>query len=438
MRTGIHVFRKDLRVSDNLALIELAGKVDSVVGLFIFDSIQFQAKHHSENAAQFISECVLDLNRQCGGNLVIAHGEPAKVLKQMIRLVNPVCVSFNADFTPYALERDALLASVCKDIEVIINYDDQTLAPMVSLLKSDGSPFVVFGPFFRSLTAIKINKPRRLTPKWLKPRYPNHAPRMGKSKWKGGRAEALKHFKNFASEDRLNTETSRLSAYLNQGCVSVREVHHRISDSRSIAWRDFFLCMYRFHPKGNSYTEFIDERYNRINWPRVNKSDWGRLWSFNTGFLMIDASMRELVETGFLNNRARLLLATFWIKYLQINPFDSKYGSQIWWSRLLVDCSASQNKLNHQWMLGDLDLSGRRFAMKGTPALAGRMIRIDNGMIRKYDPDFSYIQKWIPEFANLSARECRAKAKKVESMYNWTKRYLEYTRLLSDEPRKPA
>ena len=119
-----------------------------------------------------------------------------------------------------------------------------------------------------------------------------------------------------------------------------------------------------------------------------------------TGFLIIDATMRELQETGYLGNRVRLILGTFWIKYLLIDPFHKEYGSQTGFSRFLVDCNTSQNKLNHQWLL-ELDLNGRRFAKRGCNSLSGRMMRVDNEIIKKFDNNCNYIKKWLPELKDI-------------------------------------
>lgn len=167
----------------------------------------------------------------------------------------------------------------------------------------------------------------------------------------------------------------------------------------------------------------------------MKKNEWNRFLGCKTGFLLVDASMKELLTTGFINNRARLILCTFWTKYLLINPFDKKYGSQVWFSKLLVDCSSALNKLNNQWILGDVDISGRRFAMKGAHPLTGRMIRIDNDMIKRYDPEFKYIKRWIPEYQELDIRECRKNMKQTKSIFHWKDRYIIYTKLFTSIPK---
>ena len=453
MKTGIHIFRKDLRIYDNLALYKLSKSVDRVIGVFVYDQKQIKRTssnktYFSEHAAQFIIDSVNDLNEQCNHRLVIRYGSPALVIKELIESVNPSHISFNLDFTPYALKRDAELMKICdsKGVELIKNDSDQSLVPMNDMIKKDGMPFMVYGSFFKNLSTKTVPKP--VSPKcvWYKPlsiKIDSIILNTKKSVvWIGGRKEGLRKLQsnlNVGATDKVAEETSRLSAYLNHGCLSIRETYWELKNRskklepiRSIAWRDFFLCIYRFHPRGNSYTQHIDERYDKLKYPKVSQREWNRFMNCKTGFLLVDAAMKELLTTGYTNNISRLILATFWIKYLMINPLDPEYGSQVWFSRLLVDCNASQNKLNHQWVVGDLDLSGRRFAMKGTHPLTGRSMRIDNELVKKYDPQFEFIKKWLPEFSDKSIKECKTELKKIEPMFDWKDRYKKYASLYTN------
>ena len=456
-KVGIHYFRKDLRTSDNLALNELAKQVDQVIGVFIYDQKQIKSAssnkpHYSIHSAQFIVDSVNDLNDQCNNKLIIAYGHPSRVIESLLKSIKPATLSFNSDFTPYSIKRDEDIIKVCEKngVQVIANEDDQALASMKTLVKNDTTPYMVFGTFYKNLVKQKIPSPTTARVNWFKPRV-----QLDSLEWKpasvvlkGGRTEGLKILKHkitTGSADLLITKTSHMSAYLNQGCISIREVYQVFHKAgaheaiRSISWRDFFLCIYRFSPTGNRYDKFIDSRYDKIKWPTVKQSDWKRFIRCDTGFLLIDAIMTELLQTGFINNRARLLLATFWIKYLLISPFDQEYGSQVGFSRLLVDCSACQNKLNHQWVVGDLDLSGRRFKMANTHPLTGRMIQIGNEVIKKYDPNYEYISKWLPQFQGKTLKECKAMMKQTKPMYEWRERYGEYSKLfISIERTKQA
>ena len=160
---GIHIFRKDLRIVDNLALNELSKKVDTIIPIFILDPKQIKKNSANKNyfsprAARFILDCLIELNTLCSNNLCILQGVPSAVLPAFLKQVNPKCVSFNADYTEYALARDNQIVSMCDKlgIECVINYDDQSLVPMDNLIKKDSTPYMVFGAFYKNAIKYKL------------------------------------------------------------------------------------------------------------------------------------------------------------------------------------------------------------------------------------------------------------------------------------------
>ncbi len=448
MRIGIHVFRKDLRVVDNYALNQLSQVVDKVIGVFIFDSKQFfvtpsNKAYYSPRAAQFILDSVHDLNQQCDEKLLMLSGDPIVCIESLLKIIQPQTLSFNADFTAYALKRDKEIVSLCDrfNVECIINEDDQSILPLCNITKQDSSAYMVFGPFYKLCAKQKPQQIMKRKVTWTKAKHFKnaHINSIENNFLTGGRKEALKRLnklQNLPSSDNISNETSHLSPYLNCGCISVREVYWSFKTKqfdedaiRSLTWRDFFLSIFKNQPYANSYTRHIDDRYDKVDWPSVNKHEWNKFIKSETGFVLIDAIMKELQQTGYINNRCRLILGVFWIRYMLISPLNKQYGSQVWFSKLLIDCSASQNKLNHQWLIGDLDLSGRRFAQKGSSALTGRMMRIDNDMIKKFDPEYKYIKRWMTEYAELSVKECKAYTKTIQTMFDWKQRYQQYAKL---------
>lgn len=197
--------------------------------------------------------------------------------------------------------------------------------------------------------------------------------------------------------DRLDY-TTNLSGYLNIGCISIREAYHMIIKKlgrkndliKQLYWRDFYLQVVRYLDDGNKY-EHMDKRYKKIKW--VNSVElWNKLINSQTGFLLIDAAMNELKNTGFMHNRARLIVGTFWTKYLLINIFHPIYGSQVGFSKYLLDAiGSSQNKMNNQWIT-EFDYPGKKFSPKNAP-IAGRPMNPSNKMITKWDPECIYMLK---------------------------------------------
>lgn len=450
MKIGIHIFRKDLRLDDNLALLELSKNVDKIILLFILDPYQISDKdnefHRSHPAIQFMKESLLDLNIISGNKLIILNKYPDKAIKHIINSVKVDYLSFNSDFTKYSIERDNDIKKNCKDNNIIVieNDHDQTLTNMENLVKKDGKCYTIFGAFYKNSLKHKVNKPIKFNEfdKLYKPStIKSHKliienPR--ELSQKGGRIHCLdilkpSLMKKFENRDNLK-ESSGISASLNFGCVSVREIYNKYKNNeeftKQIAWRDYYTSITRYHPDGNKY-KFLDDRYNKLNWRKISdkgaKEEWNIFMDCKTGFLMIDASMKELLSTSFMNNKLRLLWCSFVIKYLQFYPFDKSYGAHSLFSRLLIDCSFSQNKLNHDWIISTLDMGGRRFSKKGYNSLSGRVIKIDNSIIKKYQ-GFNYIRKWLPHLKDLSDKELS----KYPTIFDADKRYNDWCDLFKN------
>ena len=200
----------------------------------------------------------------------------------------------------------------------------------------------------------------------------------------------------------------KLSASLNMGIMSIRECYYKIKKSksrdkkrllRSLYWRDFYVVFFynllllgELTPK-TLYSKFINSRFEKIHW-KMKKSEFKALYECKTGFLNVDASMKELVTTGFTNNRNRMILAIFWNKYLQINPFDLKYGAQTHFSKHLVDAIGFTQNLGNQHFMIDTDYGGYRFGR----GISGRPFNIEK------IEDIEHIKYWIPELKNADIK----------------------------------
>ena len=477
-KLGIFIFRKDLRLSDNLALIKLTKECNNIIPIFIFDDYQINITktnkyYRSNNAIQFMCESLIDLNKQLDNKLMMFKGNPINILERIINILklkyNNIYVGFNLDFSKYSLKRDQEIELLLQknNVNIITSDNDQSLLPLDKLIKKDGNAYMVYGAFYKNALLSKVNNPIRNS-------YKNYIKCIQLKEYiitkedfqdfyienkylaqRGGRALGLKTMYNTKvykeyniKRDLLDFKTYNISAYINFGCISIREFYHIIKSNieltKQLYWRDFYLCILRLVPNANSYSLMLDTRYNKVKWNNITSTSneykyWNLLIKSQTGYLIIDAGMKELIKTGYIGNRIRLILATFWIKYLLINPLHPKYGSQVGFSKYLVDCSTSQNKLNHQWFT-DLDLPGRRYAKKGCNSLTGRMMRIDNEIIKKFDPECKYIKKWLPELINVPNKDLykwndiiQKKYKlHVSPIFNWEERYLEYCKLFKN------
>jgi deoxyribodipyrimidine photo-lyase len=144
----LHWFRRDLRLSDNQALKAASESGAPVIPIFIFNPAILQGKNASPPRTQFMLKALQSLDaslRQHGTQLLIRHGDPLEVLPRLIKETGAAGLYFNRDFTPYALKRDAAIA---KKLSIpTYAHDDVVLVAPGELLKSDGTPFVVFTPF---------------------------------------------------------------------------------------------------------------------------------------------------------------------------------------------------------------------------------------------------------------------------------------------------
>jgi deoxyribodipyrimidine photo-lyase len=454
MKTGIFIFRRDLRLIDNLALLELDNNVDKIIPVFILDTNQVvknksNENYFSNNVVQFMCESLLDLNKQLNNKLNIFYGSYELIIKEIINELNPQIISFNNDFSIYAIKRDEYIINQSKNnnIDIITNKDDLTLNDIDKIVENKGSAFKQYGAFYKISLKNDINKPSnkkinkfiKITNTKIKYLYDIDKLKdlyiFNKSlAQNGGRSIALdklnniKIFKDYNDKrDLLNYHTTNLSAYLNFGCLSCREVYWKITQDigasslilKQLFWRDYFLQAFKYLKNAKEYDRHmnLDRDYDRdIKW-KNNKEDWKVLIESKTGFLIVDACMNEMKTTGFMHNRGRMIVGMFWTKYLLINPFDLKYGSQTGFSSMLVDAVGStQNKMNHHWIT-EFDYPGKKFSSKGKP-LSGRPMKISNDQIKIFDPDCLYIKKWLPHLKDIPNKDLYKWSKIEKEKYN--------------------
>ena len=448
MTVGIFIFRRDFTIYDNLALNDLFKIVDKVIPIFIYDPFQIKPtkenkKYRSESSIQFMVESLQDLDLQLkgkGSKLYIYYGKPWIIIDNLLKNnKDVVAVGYNGDFTKYSNIRDKKINSVCNkyDIEIIVNNNFLTLHPIDSVLKNNEEPYLVFGAYYRNKVK-KVENPHTSLKRFVGNSY-NTGVKSVKIEFankfykynqnlirKGGRKNALKILKSIkkyklynTNRDLVSYQTTRLSGYLKFGCVTIREVYHSIKKSLSsrndllkqLYWRTYYFILEKYYFGKYQYGH-INKKWNKIRWInslRENKA----LWSGNSGFPIIDASVRELINTGYMNNRGRLMVANFAIKILITNPFKGEYGGQNIFSKLLYDNCGANNYGNWLWSLGDLDFGGKRFGKAGT--FGGRVFK-DIIKFKKFDPKLEYIRLWIPELDQVPDQD----------IFNWNTRYIEY------------
>jgi deoxyribodipyrimidine photo-lyase len=428
VRTAIWWIRRDLRLADNQALAAALSYADRLVPTFVLDPELLDSPYVGDKRVAFLVGGLrqLDADLQArGSRLVIRRGEPLSQLRALLGQTGATGIFAEEDFSPYALRRDAGVAEALP----LHLTGGVAVHPAGVVLKADGTPYTVFAPFSRAWRALPPPTQRDLlvTPVNL-PAVPDvpglpipNSPSLPASvPFPPGEAEAWHRLIGFLDSDdppvyryaegrnRLDQDgTSRLSPYLRFGMLSARQTvvsarsaieaapnpQARLSAEtwlNELIWREFFLhILYHFpQVRGSSFRP----EYECIAW----ENDLGAFAAWcegRTGYPVVDAAMRQLVETGWMHNRARMIVASFLVKDLLI---DWRWGERFFMQHL-VDGDPAANNGGWQWTAG-------------TGTDAAPYFRIFNPVLqgKRHDPDGLFVRRWLPELAHAPDRYLHA------------------------------
>ena len=402
MSLTIFWFRRDLRLNDNKAFFKALKSSVKVLPLFIFDEDILDPLPRNDHRVEFIFKTLSGMDqvlREQGSGILVKKGKPFEVFKDLLNEYEIDAVYSNADHEPYGMERDekvrALLAS--HGIGFFQELDHLVLGAN-DVLKSDGTPYIVFTPYSRRWKEVLENRHTAEYPSetLLKNFYQDKIQPMPALKELGFEPSGMEMPVAVIDEELIRRyhETrnfpaingvSRLSAHLRFGTISIRKLV-KLAQSlnetflNELIWREFYAMILQHFPKVER--ESFRPEYDRIEW-RNNEQEF-ELWKQGkTGFPMVDGGMRQLATTGYMHNRLRMVTASFLTKHLLI---DWRWG-EAWFAEKLFDFELSSNNGGWQWSAG-------------TGTDAAPYFRIFNPMEqqKKFDPDKEFIKKWIPEF----------------------------------------
>ncbi|MFN8410790.1 MAG: deoxyribodipyrimidine photo-lyase [Anaerolineales bacterium] len=414
--TSIWWIRRDLRLTDNPTL-HSALKAGDVIPVFIIDPA-FSSSSPRRQSFLYEGLSALDKDlRARGSYLVVRKGKPVDVLRKLFDETKADVIFAEEDFTPYARERDSLIHKILP-LQLI---NGQTVHHPKAVLKADGRPYTVFTPYSKvwktQLSKIKLlPAPEKIdTPVGIKseaiPEFQTNP------LFPAGEQEALVRLEEFLhkkiysyADDRNRMDmdgTSSLSPYLRFGMLGLRQAvsaaKQAMSEGRSaeakrnaeiwlneLIWREFYIQIL-FHFPHVSKGAFNTSLAN-IPW-RNHPSEFDAWKEGRTGMPIVDAAMRQLKSTGWMHNRARMIVASFLVKDLLI---DWRWG-EAWFMENLLDGDPAANNGGWQWTAG-------------TGTDAAPYFRIFNPVLQsaKFDPNGDYIRKWVPELSELSAKEIHA------------------------------
>jgi len=415
-------FRLDLRLADNPALRAAAETDLPIVPVFIWSPEEDDPPPGAASRwwlHQSLSRLDESL-RAKGLRLIIRHGPVAATLLSLAKEAAAGEVFCARIYEPSALAREAALAAQLQSHGIALHSCNSSLLfDPGSVRTTAGGMFHIFTPFWRACWNQhgSLRNPEQ-PPKKL--RAPAHWPQSLaisdlqlepkidwaggiRAAWSPGEEGARARLRTFAKEsvshydkdrDRMDHDgTSRLSPHLHFGETSPTQIWHALADKpgaepylRQLVWREFSYHLLIERP--DIITQPFYPQFR--NFPWRNNMRWLKAWQRGqTGYPVVDAAMRQLWTTGWMHNRARLIVASFLVKHLLI-PWQK---GAAWFLDTLVDADLANNTMGWQWTAG-CGVDAAPYFRVFNPVLQGG----------KFDPDGEYVRRWVPELGKLPSK----------------------------------
>lgn len=413
-------FRNDLRLHDNPALVAACKRGAPVIPVFIW-SLAEEGDWPPGSANrwwlhQSLGRLAESLEKK-GSRLILRCGEIVAELEAIIRATGARAVHWNRRYEPAAVAVEAKVHKVLQDHGILAeSFNGGLLFEPSQVRTRADKPFQVFTAFWKACLALpepgrpekaplRLNPPGRW-PRGVSLKSLELEPKIDwaaglRAAWQPGENDAVKQLRRFlgaieryaTGRDRPDhDDTSRLSPYLHFGEISPRLIWQEVRKAaggtadaflRELIWREFAHHLLFHFPRTTNAP--LREEFAAFPWQtdaRALKA-WQR---GRTGYPLVDAGMRQLWTTGWMHNRVRMVVASFLVKHLLI-PWQE--GAKWFWDTL-VDADLANNTLGWQWTAG-------------CGADAAPYFRIFNPVLqgKKFDPDGSYVRRWLPELAGM-------------------------------------
>ena len=420
MSIAIWWIRRDLRLADNQALAAALASSEQILPVFIVDPALLTSPWVGSKRLAFLWEGLRHLDaalQQRGSRLLVRRGPPLATLTTLWRESGAEAIFAEENISPYARRRDAAVAAHLP----LTLLPGLTVHHPADVLKADGAPYTVFTPFSRAWKALPLPQrsdllptpPRISTPTDIPsdpiPADPALSPDVP---FPPSEAEAQRRLARFTSGDdapifaygdlrnRMDVDgVSQLSPYLRFGMLSPRQAtvaalgamtSARDEERRKSAetwlneliWREFYQAILYHFP--HVRTRSFRPEYDRIAW-RNDEAEFAAWCEGRTGYPVVDAAMRQLTHTGWMHNRARMIVASFLVKDLLI---DWRWGER-WFMQHLVDGDPAANNGGWQWTAG-VGVDAAPYFRIFNPVAQGQ----------KFDPEGDYVRRWIPELTD--------------------------------------
>jgi deoxyribodipyrimidine photo-lyase len=418
--TAIFWFRKDLRLRDNRALATAQGVDQANLHLVYNFSPGFSElspiRQHS------LIESIRSLDKSLDQRLSVTTGDATEVLPRLAAQVgaSQVFATRAFDTTGMLEQSDVAAALFAQGVSLKLVGSNYAVEPG-TIAKDDGSPLRVYTPFFKRwslhpVASEDVFHPNLVKTEALEKDFPTPsgpAPfeiRAGEDfalrTWERFKSRALMNY----SENRNRADlsgTSHLSHALAHGEIHPNTLLRQLGNSdgeqvfrKEIAWREFYADVLFHNP--HTLTEYYEPRFEKMQYNDPRDNDQLVAWQEGkTGYPMVDAAMRQLRQTGWMHNRARMIVASFLVKDLHL---EWQVGAA-WFEQWLTDFDPASNAHGWQWTAGC-----------GTDA--SPYYRVFNPVLQgfKFDPVGNYVRKYIPELRHISGPEIHEPWKLIDGL----------------------
>lgn len=421
-------FRDDLRIADNPALAHAAATGRPLLAVYIFDTESEEIRPPGSAQRWMLHHGLKALAKRLeklGGRLDIFAGKSEPRLLDLVAKTGAEQIVWNRRADNGRVIDRRVKTRLAERGVAAESFQANLLYEPYRMATTSGGFYKVYSPFYRALADLGEPRAPIAAPAVLRaaekpggtvaldtlnllPRKPNWAAGW-EALWPAGEDGAKTRLDRFFDERAANyaerrdfldgDHTSGLSPYLRFGMISPyqiwRALRHRedsgdlrASDAekfrKELVWREF--CHHLLFHFPSLATENFNEKFNSFPWRQADTPQFTAWKRGRTGYPIVDAGMRQLWQTGYMHNRARMVVASFLVKHLL---FDWRHG-ETWFWETLIDGDPASNPANWQWVAG----SG---------ADAAPYFRIFNPVLQgeKFDPKGGYARKYVPEIAAL-------------------------------------
>ena len=408
MGTSIMWFRRDLRLADHPALLAALAH-GTTTPLFVLDPLFVKRSGAARFA--FLLRNIRALDASMNRAIVVRHGDPLDIVPRFVQEVGADKVFISADFAPYGSQRDAEVASrlAAMKVELVAVGSPYAVNPG-TVRKDDGKPYAVFTPFSRGWvrhgwpaplpapTSMNLRGAPDIKCDGIPPdpELAAELPMAGEpaawDRWEHFASDALSRYK----EERNNPDrdgSSKLSPYLRFGVLHPRQLlaelrpdtNHDVYRSE-LGWREFYADVLHHQPSTTWKNLQPKMEPMLVDTDDRAKQRFAAWCAGQTGYPIVDAGMRQMLATGWMHNRVRMIVASFLVKDLHL-PWQ--WGAKFFMQHL-VDGDIASNNHGWQWTAGT-----------GTDAAPYFRIFNPATQAEKFDPDGAYVRTWIPELVNV-------------------------------------